>query len=221
MIKDFEFSIVFCDDLELTDCLGNKIYGGSCQDCQLSSIDGRVLLFCEREAESLADAVFKILHELKEVGLAHKVLCVDPSDLVSQIQIGKRLERTRQQIHQYVSGVRGPGNFPKPVRYSEERKPVWSWSAVLHWFSDRKIMNVTEALAKSAEQLAIINGFLANFHHRRTNATTFSNVEYRMREIVFSEGFSARIPWDLQGPVDLAPVIRERAIENESWAVGT
>ena len=99
-MKDFEFSIVFCDDLELTERLENKIYSGSCADCQLGSVDGRVLLLCEREAESLAEAVFQILHELKEVGLAHHVFCVDPSDLVSQIQIGKRLDRSRQQIHQ-------------------------------------------------------------------------------------------------------------------------
>jgi hypothetical protein len=177
----------------------------------------------ERRAATLVDAVFQVLYELKEIGLAPKVLCVDPCDLVSQIQISKRLDKTRQQIHQYICGQRGPGNFPKPIRYIEERKPVWSWSGVLRWFLDGKLLGVDSGSVGSAKDIGMINGFLANLHNRSIDRARFSKIEDRFHDLVWHEtGFSARIPWDLSGPVDLSPNRGDGAAEANgyTWAVG-
>ncbi len=184
-MKNFEFSIVFCDNVELNEQLEDIVYGGCCDDGQLSSVDGRVMLLFERNAESIVDAVFEVLSELKESGLARHILCVDPSDLVSQIQIGKRLGKKRQQIHQYVNGLRGPSGFPKPIRYTEERKPVWGWATVLNWFVKSNLIGVNSDIAKTAEELSVINGFLTNFHNRKEFGKAFNNVEVRFHEIFY------------------------------------
>ena len=216
-MSEFEFSVVLCDQIDLDEHLEDNVYSSDCSDCQLSSIDGRVLLMFEREAATFTDAVFGVLTELRAIGLAHYVRCIDPSDLVSQIQIGKRLGKKRQQIHQYINGLRGPGNFPKPIRYTEERKPVWSWVRVLGWFLNENLLGVNSIAVQSACEASIINGFLATMNNRKLHPTVVETIENRFGELACNSHLGATVvPWSIQEPVDICLTMSDHVADVDS-----
>lgn len=54
-------------------------------------------------------------------------------DLVNATEISRRTGRTRQAIHQYADGNRGPGSFPAHLCVLGDVR-VWDWGSVNEWF---------------------------------------------------------------------------------------
>jgi hypothetical protein len=68
-------------------------------------------------------------------------------------------------VHQYVTGVRGPGGFPAPVCNIIEGQPLWHWCEVAFWLRQNDM--IQEDVVSEAQEVALINTNLAMRHHHQ------------------------------------------------------
>jgi hypothetical protein len=162
---EHEFVLVLSGVAELTSIVMDSLYEAGCDDATPSIRFGRVYLTFARLAPSLRDAILKAIQDVKRANIGAGVLYVDDCNLVSQADIARRINRTRQQVGQYVSGRRGPGGFPAPVCDLTEGHPLWQWCEVSYWLWQNGI--VGDGVLNESRVVAAINSALELFHQRR------------------------------------------------------
>lgn len=156
--REHDFSLVLTGIPDLTDAVEDAIYTSGCDDATLSIRSGSAILTFSRRSPTLKDAILSAIRDVRSAGIGADVLRVDTCDLVTQSDIARRTGRKRQQIHQYMTGLRGPGGFPSPACHITDRKPLWYWCEVAYWLRENNMISASEL--DEAEQLAIINGAL-------------------------------------------------------------
>lgn len=172
--SEHEFVLVLSGVMELGPLVMDALFGAGCDDATPSVRFGRVYLTFVREAPSLREAILSAIQDVQRAQIGANVLCVDDCNLVSQADIGRRIRRTRQQVGQYVSGKRGPGNFPAPVCDLAEGHPLWQWCEVSYWLWQNGI--VGDDVLTESRVVAAINSALELLHQRRHNASLVEEV---------------------------------------------
>ena len=107
---------------------------------------------------SLKAAILSAIKNVRESGIGSTVMRVDHADLVTQSEIARRIERSRQLVSQYISGDRGPSGFPAPACNIAEGAPLWYWSEVAHWLWENDL--IQEETLRDAQDLSVINSVL-------------------------------------------------------------
>lgn len=92
--------------------------------------DGITVATIETDAPCDSHPVIALVGELEAVTGA-RVQRID-DDLVDLSEVGLRLDRTKQNVHQIVSGTRGKGDFPEPYGHLG-RIRMWRWADVADW----------------------------------------------------------------------------------------
>jgi hypothetical protein len=157
-IREHEFVLVLSGVSELGPEVTDALFEAGCDDATPSVRSGRVYLTFTREASSFKEAIISAIRDVKRSRIGVEVLNVDDCNLVSQSEIARRISRTRQQVGQYVSGTRGPGDFPPPVYGLKEGRPLWDWCDVLSWLYRNRI--VDRAVYDASMTVAGINAVL-------------------------------------------------------------
>ena len=103
----------------------------------------------------MKDAVLAAIAEVHKVGLGIEVLAIGWSYLMTQAEISRRIGKSRQMVHQYIRGVRGPGGFPPPARTGPSGQALWQWSEVAGWLAKNDL--APESLVRDAETVDTIN----------------------------------------------------------------
>ncbi len=164
---EHDFTLVLSGTEALSPAQEDALFEAGCDDATISLQNGRVYLSFSREAESLSAAILPAIAQLAQAKIGMEVLRVDSSDLVSVADIARRTKRTRQCIHQYISGERGPGGFPPPECSISEHKFLWSWGEVATWLLNNNMIKVAEQRDASAVQF--INNALSFVRQKREN----------------------------------------------------
>lgn len=183
--REHEFVLVLSGVEDLSPRVVDALFEAGCDDATPSLRFGRVYLDFTREAPSLKDAILSAIRDVGRAQIGATVLCVDDGDLVSQAEIARRIKRTRQQVGQYVSGKRGPGNFPGPVQGVADGPSVWRWSEAASWLWENGVIG-DEAL-NEARVVATINAVLEYQDQRRREPVLVEEI-YR----VVGEKYPAR-----------------------------
>lgn len=170
-----EFHLILSDTIRMDEDLADQIYGGPCGDCNISVRLGRVCLVFERRAPTLKDAIFSAIKDYRDAGYPDMVMRVDDCNLVTQAEIGRRSERHKQQVHQWIKGERGDGNFPPPICEIGEGKPLYLWCEVAYWLHENSF--VTEEILHNAEILSVINSVLELRHQKQHGEDLVKEVE--------------------------------------------
>ncbi len=160
-----DFVLVLSGVADLDPRVMDALFEAGCDDATPSLRLGRVTLMFARVAASLKAAILSAIADVHRAGIGASVLSVDSRDLVSQADIARRIGRTRQMVGQYLSGRRGPGQFPAPVRDLTEGHPLWAWSEVSSWLCQNGI--VGEEVLRESREVAIINSTLEFVRQRR------------------------------------------------------
>src|SRR4051794_13075881 len=113
--KEYEFSLVLNGVSELSEEVENALFESGCDDATLSISYGRIFMEFARSATSLKAAVLSAIRDVRNAGIKADVLYVDECNMVTQAEIARRIKRSRQLVHQYITGQRGPGGFPPPL----------------------------------------------------------------------------------------------------------
>jgi len=156
---EHDFVLVLTDDLttyddELTDAL----FEAGCDDATVSMRSGRVFLTFSRTAASLKEAVLSAIRDVMKAQIGARVLRVDDCNLVTQAEIARKLGRSRQLVHQFIAGIRGPGGFPAPTCNITDEAPLWRWCEVAYWAWQNGM--IKEYALRAAQDLDKINSVL-------------------------------------------------------------
>ena len=98
-------------------------------------------------------------------GFGLRVLRVDVCNLVTQSDIARKIGRSRQLVHQYMIGVRGPGGFPPPACNITENAPLWYWCEVAYWLWSNDL--ISQDVLQEAQEVAVVNSVLDLEHQRQ------------------------------------------------------
>lgn len=155
---EHDFALVVAGVSELTCEVEDALFEAGCDDCTISMSYGQLWLEFSRRAPSLVDAILNAIRDVRRANISAEIVQVDQCNLVTQAEIARRMKRTRQMVHQYITGVRGPGGFPPPVCYLREQTPLWQWCAVSFWLAAHDLIRSEEV--NRAEVICAINNAL-------------------------------------------------------------
>ncbi|MEX0585018.1 MAG: hypothetical protein WD176_00135 [Pirellulales bacterium] len=155
---EYDFTLVLSGISGLAAGVEDALFEAGCDDATVSVRSGRVYLTFSRSAASLKDAIVSAIQNVRAANVGADVLRVDECSLVTQSEIARRIRRSRQQVHQYMTGTRGPGGFPGPACFIADRAPLWYWCEVAAWLCENNI--VKGDVLKEAQQIEVINAVL-------------------------------------------------------------
>jgi len=165
--REHDFVLVLTGVPELDSRVEDALFEAGCDDATLSVRCGRTFLTFSRTAATLKDAILSAIRDVKKADIGADVLRVDDCNLVTQADIARRIRRPRQQIHQYITGERGPGGFPAPACHLCDESPLWYWCEVASWLWQNDM--IKEEVLRAAEQVSIINAVLELRNQRQVD----------------------------------------------------
>lgn len=136
---------------------------------------GQLYLEFSRTAPSLLQAILSAIQNVRQAAIGAEVARVDACDLVTQADIARRIGRSRQLVHQYITGERGPRGFPPPACYLTEKAPLWAWCAVGYWLLQNDMIKPEEVY--EAEVVAAINNALELLGQQKRNPALVDEVK--------------------------------------------
>jgi len=157
-VGNHEFVLVLSGVPVLDERVMNALFEAGCDDATPSLRFGVVSLTFDREAVSRKEAILSAIRDVIRAGIGARVKSVDDCHLVTQADIARRIDRSRQLVHQFIAGVRGRGGFPGPVCHLNEGAPLWRWSEVATWLWRNDM--IKEEIVRTAREVEMINGVL-------------------------------------------------------------
>jgi hypothetical protein len=141
---------------ELTDEAQQALLDAGCDDAFVGERDGAQYVSFVREAKSLRRALRTALADLAEALPDAQVVRVEPDHLVTMAEIAGRAGLSREAVRLLANGQRGPGGFPPPVAYPDNRTRLWHWPDVADWLNEQGRAKL-EVDAESADLVAALN----------------------------------------------------------------
>jgi hypothetical protein len=179
MTKTHEFTLILAGRPDMTESVGDAVYEAGGDDASLGTCSGVSYVDFDREAETLYDAISSAIAVVESAGLT--VERIEPDEIVTTAEIGKRLGRSREDVRLLASGKRGPGGFPDPISGIKKRAPHDRWSDVAIWA--RETLGI--ALSENADEARTIGALNAALQLRRY-AREPKEAERVLREITRS-----------------------------------
>jgi hypothetical protein len=179
--REFDFALVFSGVPELTEQVEFALFEAGCDDATMSIQYGLLYMEFSRKAQSIEDAILSAIQDVRDAGIGAEVMRVDECNLVTQAEIARRIDRTRQMVAQYINGTRGPGGFPPPEFYLSEGTPLWAWCAVSYWFVENNILRPEEGW--NAEVVHAINTALEVERQSKRNPQLVSEIARELNPV--------------------------------------
>ena len=171
---EHNFTLVLDLPSEVTEEIECALFEAGCSDCTISVFAGRLILTFTRIARSMDGAITSAIRDVRAASIGATILRVDDCNLVTQSEIARKIERTRQQVHQYITGERGPGGFPPPACHITDKAPLWHWCEVAHWLFTQGI--IKENAWKDAVAIDAINIILDYCNQKSVNPEMFNRL---------------------------------------------
>ena len=166
---EYDFTLILAGGQDFSSEIADALYAAGCDDATLSVRAGRGVLAFSRAAPSLKAAILSAINDVWKAGVGLDVVRVDHCNLVTQSDIARRIGRSRQLVHQYIIGARGPGGFPATVCDITDSTPLWYWCEVAYWLWENNMIKA-DALEEAEEVAAINNALEARYHRKRNPA---------------------------------------------------
>jgi hypothetical protein len=164
---EHDFTLILTGVHEITPEMIDALYEAGCDDGTVSIRSGRPYITFSRAAPSMKDAILSAIENVRSAGVGADVLRVDYCNLVTQADIARRIDRSRQLVHQYMTGERGPGCFPPPACDITDDVPLWYWCEVAYWLCENNLAK--PEVLRDAEEVEIINSVLEIQRQKKNN----------------------------------------------------
>jgi len=147
MVKEinetYEFTLVLKNVDDTTSKLEDSLYEAGCDDALINFRDGTVYLDFHRKSKSLKEAVIKAIKEVESASINAIVAYVTPEDWVTESDIAKRLDCSRQTVSLWCKRKRRK-SFPKPLMKLSYQSPFWKWRDIVEWLYENKLIGKNE-----------------------------------------------------------------------------
>lgn len=181
-VKTFQFTLVLKNTDEDVLNIEDSLYEAGCNDALIHSRNGTLYLTFDRESTSLEEAVISAIKNVQSATISLEIASVGPENLVTESEIAKRLNKSRQTISLWIKRTRRK-SFPHPVMRLAEKSPLWHWHEVVDWLYLNHLID-DQALVDHARFFANINAVLEerdqetrNFRHRLLEKIGFQDVQ--------------------------------------------
>lgn len=164
---EHDFTLVLTGVGDLTDAVQDKLFSAGCDDATIALRSGRLYMTFSREAATLKDAILAAIRGVRSAEIGADVLRVDYCNLVTQSDVARKIGRSRQLVHQYVTGARGPGDFPPQACEIVSDVGLWYWCEVAYWLCENGM--IRSEVLRDAEEVDIINNVLEMERMKRTH----------------------------------------------------
>lgn len=134
----------------------DALHRAGCDDATFGTRDGASYAIFDREAASFSDALRSAIADVLRALPRARVVRVEPDDLVTMATVAARCGRSRESIRLLANEDRGPGGFPPPVAYVDERTRLWHWPDVARWLNEHRKARI-EIDAEAADLVAALN----------------------------------------------------------------
>jgi hypothetical protein len=141
---------------ELTDEAQQALLEAGCDDAFVGERDGARYVAFVRDAKSLRRALRSAITDIAEALPDVDVVRVEPDYLVTMAEIAGRCGLSREGVRLLANGERGPGGFPPPVAYPDNRTRLWRWPEVARWLDEHGRAKA-EVDGESADLVAALN----------------------------------------------------------------
>lgn len=165
--REYDFGLILSGAKELTTEIEDGLFKAGCDDATLSIQYGCIYMEFSRSAASLKDAILSAIMDVRKAKVGVNVWRVDVCNLVTPAEIARRIKKSRQLVHQYITARRGPGGFPAPECNLTEGSPLWAWCAVSYWLVQNDMIRPEEI--DNAEVVDMVNVALETAHQRARN----------------------------------------------------
>lgn len=137
--------------------VSDVLFEAGCDDGTPSVTNGTLSISFDRESDSFENAVISAIANIESI---HGLFCVsvDSGDMVSLSDAAELAGMTKAALSRYANGSRGAGDFPHPVQKIDSSRPLWAWSEVAKWLSDKG--QLSEDAVKQASTVEAINAAL-------------------------------------------------------------
>ncbi len=172
---EHDFALIVDGVPELTQQVEDVLFEAGCDDATLSMQYGLLYLEFSRSAKSLEVAIISAVNDVVGAGIGAHVLRVDECNLVTASEIARRIKRTRQLVHQYMIGKRGPGGFPPPECHLTDHAPLWAWCSVSYWLVQNNLLRPEDGW--NAEVVEAINNYLESERQRQRHPELLKEIQ--------------------------------------------
>jgi hypothetical protein len=179
--SEFDFALVIDGVPELTTAVEDALFTAGCDDATFSIQYGHLYAEFSRTGERLEDVILSAINDIQKAGIGATVLRVDECDLVTPAEIARRIGRSRQLVFQYITGQRGPGNFPAPECYLSAKAPLWRWCAASYWLAQNNIIRPEDSW--NAEVVAAVNNYLESLRQRERHPDLVKEIAEKMEHV--------------------------------------
>lgn len=173
--QEYDFALIVGGVSKLTQTVEDALFSAGCDDATLSIQHGLMYIEFSRSAKSLEAAIISAISDVCSAGIGAQVLRVDKCNLVTMSEIARRIGRSRQLVHQYMIGKRGPGAFPPPECHLTDNAPLWAWYAVSHWLVQNNF--VRPEVGWNSEVVAAVNNYLERERQRLRHPDLLDAIE--------------------------------------------
>lgn len=187
-MTSYEFTLLFRGADLLSDESLDALFEAGCDDATFGEREKLQYAMFQREADNLATAIKSAIDAIEMTVPGAKVVRVEPDEFVSLTVIAERVSMTNEGVRSYTVGRVGPGGFPSPVSWIDQKNRVWRWSDVVEWFAND--LGKPIASQQEAETIAAFNGVLeARLHlerigHGEERSTIASFVRSELNELL-------------------------------------
>jgi hypothetical protein len=164
--REHDFTLVLTGITDLTPGVCDALFESGCDDATLSMRSGRPYLTFSRTAPTLKDAILSAISDVKKANIGVEVIRIDDCNLITQAEVARKIGHSRQLVHQYIKGERGPGRFPAPVcnMSDDVDSPLWYWCEVAYWLFENNL--IPKEAVQDANTLSIIN-YVLELNHQK------------------------------------------------------
>jgi hypothetical protein len=156
--KSYQFTLILKNVHEKTEDLEDSLYEANCDDALINFKNGAVFLEFDRDGLSLEEAVVSAIKDVHSCSVDAIVASVAPENFVTESEIAKRLNKSRQLVSLWIKGERREC-FPHPVMRLAEKSPLWKWNEVCEWLYQNQLIK-DKNLVEDAIFFANINAAL-------------------------------------------------------------
>lgn len=160
------------------------LFEAGCDDATVGRVGATQYLDFDREAETLADAVFEATEAIEAVVPGARVVHLEPDDLVTMSDIAERTGRTRESVRLLINAERGPGAFPPAATHFKSRNRMWEWQDVTVWFAQALDEAPEAEFAAEPTDSGFIVAFNAGLRLRRADGMLRETDRRRIRRLV-------------------------------------
>lgn len=132
------------------------LFENGCDDALFGVRDGAQYGAFDRQANHFSEALASAIADVTRAVDGLEVIRIEPDDFVTMAAIAARSGLSREYIRLLSTGKRGPGGFPAPIAYVDDKTRLWHWPDVAHWLTHHQKTKIAVD-AHAAELVGAMN----------------------------------------------------------------